>query len=611
MGDEKHQGRVVLRRLWLLGGFFGLCCTVLLFRLWYVQVACAHTHAGEVTRQSIRRIRLSPVRGRMFSRNGHVLADNDPSFDLVFHLSEMRQPGPREATEDYLLLQAGELARRIGRVPPFSRAFVHRRLEVYPALPLIVFTRLDKRELALLSEQLPPVPGTEITPTFVRAYPYPDVATHVLGFAGRTPPPDAEESAKYSYVMPELRGRAGLEKSYDKALSGNPGMRLVRVDTLGYVHEQIGDRVPPRDGWDLVLTLDLRAQRIAEEELRGLQGALVVVNVDTGEVIAMASSPTYNLAELSASRYSELARDDEHRPLINRAVDGTYLPGSIVKPLIGLAALKAGIVDPQETMVPCPGFFRLGDTRIRCWLRSGHGPMRLLPAIEQSCNTFFIDVGLRTGMDNIRPMMLGAGFGKAPDIDLPGAAAGLVPSRPWAVRQWGRAWLAIDTAFLSIGQGAVNVSPLQAALYAAALANGGTVFRPYLVQEIRDREGQTRQVTAPRAVSQLPVSEERLAIVREGMRRVVNGTEATARAARTPAISLAGKTGTAEVKRGDESYNNAWFIAFGPVENPKYAAAVVVERGVSGGRTAAPIAGRFFERWLTRVDEPVPNIRNP
>lgn len=597
MSPQETNELYVFRRILVLGAVVFALGTALMGRLWYVQTVQVHSLSGAAAEQSVRRIRLSPTRGRIFDREGNLLVANRPSYDIVFHPSMMRQPGARQNTIDYALEKAREIGEVIGRRVDLAASEIDRHLRVRPPVPLPVFETLTKRELVLASEHLPAVRGVEIRVNYVRSYPYPETATHVLGFTGRRRPPDEFRNRKFSYVMPEPRGRAGIELVYDDELAGRAGMQMVRVDPSGYVYEQIGRVQEPNDGYDLILTLDVRAQQIAERLLEGKRGAFVVVDVRDGAVLAMASSPTYDLKTLNAASYGKLAKDEEGRPLVNRAVKGGYLPGSIVKPLIGLAALESGAVDP-EAEVFCSGRYPIGNTSIGCWLRSGHGRVDMIEGIEQSCNSYFIDIGLKTGLDNIRPMFLKAGLGRAPELDLRGVGSGLVPSRSWALSHLGRNWIAIDTAFLSIGQGTVGVSPLQAALYAAAIGNGGTVYRPFLVRRFVDADGQVRKQTAPRPARNLAVREAHLEIIQEGMKRVVNGVNGSAKRARTPVIMLAGKTGTAEVKTPGDEHNNTWFIGYGPVENPRYAVCVLVEYGASGGRTAAPMAGEFFERWL-------------
>ena len=587
-------------RLWMMRVACTALFSALLWRLWEVQVRQGQDHARTIARQSIRRIRLGPVRGRITAAGGERLVDNKPSFSVVFHMAEMRQPGSYAATVNHILSQTLKLARIIGRPMPFGRKRVDRHLRVYPALPLTVFDRLTPVELARACELFPPIPGMEVSAGIVRHYPYPGVATHLLGIAGKERPDFAGTFGRYKYVRPEFRGRGGLEKQYEDELSGTAGTELVRVGTLGYVHETISTPRAPQDGNDLILTIDVRAQTAAEEALAGARGALVALNTRNGAVLAMASAPTYDLASLDGPTYAALRTRISDRPLANRAMAAGYLPGSIVKPLMGLAALASGAIVADDVVV-CEGAYRIGDRPIRCWRRSGHGPVDLLSAIEQSCNTYFIDAGQRVGLDRISPLLAAAGLGEDPGLDLPHLSArtsGFLPTRWSAPQRLGRAWLAIDTAFLSIGQGAIALSPLQAAMFTAALANGGTVYRPYLVQRVLSPTGVVIRNAAPQVLHRLPTTPEHLGLVREGMWRVVNGEDASAELARNDAITLAGKTGTAEVGSGETRTKNAWFICFGPWEAPEIAVAVVIENGVSGGRTAAPVARRFLTAWL-------------
>jgi len=586
-------------RILALGAIFTLCMAVLLCRLWFVQVYRHGSFEKETSGQSIRRIRTLPVRGRILARDGSILVDNQVSYDLVFHPSEMRQSGHRSNTVEHIMETAGELANLIDRDPSFGEDYVQRRLNVYPALPLLVFSDLSETEMARLVELPKSIRGMELTHSIKRSYPYPGIATHLLGFCGRAKPPMEEDSDLFSYVPLQLRGRQGLERYYDSELAGIGGMKVVRVNTLGYVYEEIGEGFDAIPGLNLQLTLDLEAQRIADALLKNKSGAIVVLDVKRGGVLAMASSPTYDLSRLTQNRYSRMAKDEERRPLFNRALAGGYLPGSIIKPLIGLAALEAGVLD-EDDEYNCTGKYYVaeGTRPIRCWQRHGHGLLNVVEAIERSCNPFFNHYGVETGLSEIRPLLLSAGLGRRPGIDLPSVgAAGLVPSRDWARRYFSRSWLAIDTAYISMGQGSIHLSPLQAAMFTAAIANGGTVFRPHLVRKIIDSEGGIRESTHLRAVSRLAASRENLDLIREGMYRAVNRSHGTARNARNNVVSLAGKTGTAQVINPDESYSDTWFIGFGPVEDPQWAIAILIERGASGGSTAAPLAAEFFKKW--------------
>ncbi len=581
-----------------------LAFIALLGRLWHVQVRQYGDLRERSSSQSIRRIRTLPARGSIKTSDGSVLAGSRVSYDLVFHVSEMRQPGRRSNTVEHILKWANKLADTIGREANINENYIERRLHVYPALPMNVFSNLNERELARVAELPHPPRGMEISPTFRRHYPHPGTATHILGFCGRVRPEVEDEV--FSYVPLDLRGRAGLERAYDRQLSGDGGMKTVRVDTLGYIHEEIGEGYDPVNGMDLVLTIDLEAQKTAEALLEDKEGAIVVLDVQRGGVVAMASSPTYDLANLSGEKYSRLAQQEDRRPLVNRALDGGYLPGSIIKPLIAISSLESGNLESEDEH-NCTGAFRLTPTArpIRCWNRSGHGPLNVVEAIEHSCNPFFNHYGVETGLAHIEPLLRRAGIGERPRIDLPGGGgSGLAPNREWARRNLQRSWLAIDTAFISIGQGAITVSPLQAAMFTAAIANGGTVFRPYIVQGIIDPHGVRLKNTAPSPVSRLRVSETNMDLIREGMYRAVNTSRGTARNARNSAVDLAGKTGTAQVRRvGEDDYNDTWFVGYGPAAEPQWAIAVLVERGDSGGSTSAPLAAEFFRRWQSTEEE--------
>ncbi len=604
------------RRLWLMGALFAAAFGFLAWRLWQVQMRHAEKYDDDVSRQCIRRILIPAVRGRIFAADGTVLVDNRAAYDLVFHPGEMRRMAAhgkngRENTLDYILKQADALAGRLKRPAPLTRDQLKRHLDRFPAMGLPVFQDLTPAEIAVLAELSPPLPGMEIVPRTVRTYPRAGTAAHILGFTGRQRPPpetdDAEEgedAPRFAYLPPELVGRQGLELACNDDLCGQPGQKLVQVDIRGYIHSEIGTPVPPQHGCDLVLTLDSRAQAAAEKALRsmlapgGQAGALVALDVNTGAVVAMASWPSYNPASLTAESYGALAEDKKNRPLLNRAVSGSYQPGSIVKPLTALAALLSGAISSGDT-VECTGEYAIGRTRIHCWKTGGHGTMDMVHALAQSCNSYFMHAGLKTGLEHLLPVFESAGIGQETGLEL-GGSAGFLPSRAWSENVAHRPWTPADTAFLSIGQGPITISPLQAAMFTAAIANGGTVFRPYLVQTVRNPDGSLRRQTAPVGDRHLPVMQKELEIVRRGMWEAINGENATAAPARTPAITLAGKTGTAETGRSGASgrIKQTWFIGYGPVESPKYAVAILVEAGVSGSHTASPIARKFFDGWL-------------
>lgn len=594
---EKKPEVIPRGRIWLIGFFILAFMGVLVTRLWWVQIKQGPEHVEKIIKQSIRDIRVPAIRGRIMTRNGEVLADNQPSYDLIFKVEDMRKRGPKSATVNEIIERSALIATLINRPFPLTEERVRRHIDWYPALPLTILKKLNKTELTIVLEQADQTAGWSIRDGYIRTHPYGAVAPHVLGFTGITDPPDEDN---YFYHEREPHGRAGLERFYDEILSGKPGRKTVRVDTLGYADQEANPPVAPENGASLVLELDLRAQQIATRLMAGKRGAFVLLNAETGGVLALVSVPGYNLNALTSDYYSQLAGDNENFPLLNRAISPGYMPGSIVKPLVALAAFEAGKLDADTTVFNCPGFFKMGNMRINCGRRSGHGNVTLIPAIAQSCNTFFIDLGQQTTLEHLGKTFRQAGLGESPGLDIPGGGGGgLVPSRQWARDRLGRAWIASDTAFISIGQGNINLSPLQAAVYTAAIANGGAVLRPRLVHSIVREDGQIVKKMPPEIRRRLTDTPAYLEIIREGMDAVVNSDIGGAPQARNSAISIAGKTGTAEKGTRANRTKNTWFTGFAPVENPRYAFTVIIEDGQSGGRTAAPIAGTFFETWLT------------
>ncbi len=309
----------------------------------------------------------------------------------------------------------------------------------------------------------------------------------------------------------------------------------------------------------------------------------------------MASSPTYNVAGLTQRAFAALVRDDSGRPLLNRAVNGLYTPGSIVKPLIALAALERGHLDP-EGFYECTGRFMVGNHAICCAKRSGHGLLNLKQAITFSCNPYFMEAGCHTRIEELYPFFAAAGFGEKTGLDFPESVSGIAPHREYALKNLHRNWLKVDTAYASIGQGIVMLSPLQAALYPAALANGGILYKPYLVEKIISEQGEILRQTAPVIRHRMPASQEHFSLLRSAMESAVQAEGGSASGLQFTGLSLADKTGTAEIGSGEDRKKDTWVICYGPLEAPKYAIACLIEEGDSGGRTAVPVVALFLRR---------------
>ena len=458
------------------------------------------------------------------------------------------------------------------------------------AHPVVMFEDLSDDEIARCEEFMPHIPGLSVTPRIERDYCEECLASHLIGMStwkqvtisGKTAGPLGV------YSVMEIHGKSGLEGKYDNELSGKTGVKTILIDPSGFTRDELKGTIAKIDGLSLRLTIDSKAQAAAEQALLKNTGALVAINPKNGAVIAMASSPTYSLAELTTRNYSDLLNDKDGMPLFNRATLGMYMPGSIVKPLVALQCLESGVLT-TETEYDCIGYFKIGERKIGCAKRSGHGVLTLEEAIAVSCNPFFINAGLACKVDGLQNIYGAAGFGKKTGFELV-EAAGKIPSPQKATRG--------DNALASIGQGPIVVTPLQAACYTAALANGGKLWKPFVMWQMLNNEGLVVQETQPVLNGTLPASQEHLDIVRNAMIEAVNGHNTSANAMQASIVPLAAKTGTAEVGEGQNRHKNTWIICYGPLPEPTFAVACVVEHGASGGRTTAPVVVDFINTWL-------------
>ncbi|MCH2174124.1 MAG: penicillin-binding protein 2 [Lentisphaeria bacterium] len=596
------------RLLFLLSLLF-LAMFILIWRLYVVQIKGGDEHRESIRSQSIRRIRIPSVRGRIISSDGQYFADNRVKYDTYIHIHELRKR-TKAGTIEYVLEKIQELADLIGRDHTFTKEKVDKHIRQYPALPFRLFENLQEDELARLTEQMPAIPGLELTTDYMRIYPQNELGAHLIGYVnkrvygGSKPRPGdlSRDDIRYAYYFyPEQIGRNGLEKVFNQDLSGEVGFRVVRVDSMGYYHDQLEQEHDKKHGLDLHLTLDARAQRIAQRLLAGKLGSLVMLDVNTGAVKAMVSNPSFDLNRVRYDYGKHLKNPS--RPLVNRSITADYLPGSILKPILGLGLLQEGL-HTENSEYDCLGYYKIGNREIDCHLHSGHGNLSLTTALEDSCNPYFIDGGIRMGVDKLHDLYKSAGVGVKPGLELDNRySAGIVPGRGEMQLRQRRRWIMSDTAFVSIGQGFVSISPLQAAMFTAAVANGGKVYKPYLVAEKRNFQGTTIFKREPQLKSVLQIDAKHYSTVHQGMYDVVYGDIGTAKVVRSDLIKIAGKTGTAEVGPRSRRTKNTWFVGFGPFEKPEFAIAVLVENGVSGGKDAAPIAIRFIEEFLAQSKE--------
>ena len=607
---EVHAWRLRLLGLAMLGLFGALG-----FRLWNLQVAQGMEYQRRLTKQSLRSVRLPGVRGRILDRNGVRLADNRPSYCVSLYLEELRRPGSLQRSIDGVMELLDRIAETMDRPRELRPQDVRLHLNRRTPLPMVAWRDLDEVAVARFMERASEFPGAALTAEPVRVYPQGASASHLLGYVGRAEAPaepeGGEEPEKFHYYLPEMAGKSGVEKRLDGVLRANAGGKLeIQVDVAGFKFDEVSRRAPDRGG-DVVLAVDERIQRAAEAALAGERGAVVVVDPRCGDVLALASSPGYDpndfVPSVPASVWTRLLKD-EARPLFNRATGGEYAPGSTFKPVTLLAALHAGAVT-AETRFSCPGYFELGSARFRCWQHWGHGSIDLQSAIRYSCNVYLFHAALACGPAAVQEMARACGFGRKTEISLDFERPGLVPDDEWKRRERRDGWRDGDTCNLAIGQGALLVTPLQLAMYAAALANGGTLWRPRLVRRVVPAEGAAAEI-APAPAPGGPDWEARhIRVVREGMRDAVNAPDGSGKRAKLPHVTVAAKTGTAEYGLKGAGRKMTWMIAFAPFEEPRYALALLVEDGVSGGATAAPRVQQLLARVfgeVERLEMPLP-----
>jgi penicillin-binding protein 2 len=605
----KHRNRVLI-----IGLFLSLFYCALIFKLWLEQIEQGSLHRQKISNQSIRRIRIPAPRGKIISSDLQVLANNFPSYDVFLYFEEMRQPQGRSRTITYIENALLQIEAILNEKLNITELDIKRHMNTRPGLPFKVSENISSRQIAKIYELSAKVKGLGIIPSGKRFYPKKDVAAHIIGYTRPEDPSKASDREDFFYYLPDLKGVRGIEKQFDtlafsgekiRGLKGYPGFSLVQVDHRGFVHKTLIDEIKPLSGNNVILTLDWRAQEIATNLLKDKRGAFVLLNADTGAVLAMVSSPSFDLDSFTPRITSKLYKtllNDPARPLFSRATLGEYTPGSIMKPLVAMKLLEKGI-NPEE-IIDCDGRSMIAKARIRCssWRRGGHGKTNLRQALEHSCNDYFIEEGKNLKMEDLRDVFESAGMGHETGLGLP-EANGRIPSREEKKRRTGYAWNQYDTSLLCIGQGYISVTPLQIATYTAAICNGGTIYKPYLLKEIRNSAGTVLYESSPTVSGKLKVSPENLKIVKEGMHLVINSPDGSGKLAKNPFIDLSGKTGTAELTVKGEKRQNTWFICYGKHNKTNYAAAVLVENGVSGGKTCAPLASLFFMKYLPIIDK--------
>jgi penicillin-binding protein 2 len=614
---ENQRDKLLTRRVALLAGGQALLGAALAARLYQLQILDKDKYTVLSDENRINLRLLAPPRGLILDRFGVTLADNGHNYRVVV---VPEQTGDLDAT----LAALGKLIdvsdadrRRVLREARQRHAFV----------PLLVRSNLSWDEMARIEVAIPELAGVAIEQGMIRRYPYGPTAAHLLGYVAAVS--EKELTGDPLLELPDFRiGKAGIEKSQDLVLRGAAGTSEVEVNAYGRVVREIADH-PGQPGEDVVLGLDMAMQDFVTKRCADNPSvACVVLDAATGDVLALASTPSFDPTQFSTgltqAEWHELSTDPRN-PLSDKAIAGVYPPGSTFKPVVAMAALDAGSITP-DTAITCPGYLELGDATFHCWKKGGHGTLHLRDAIKHSCDVFFYETARRTGIDRIAAMARRFGFGHVLGLDIPGERGGLMPTREWKMATTGSAWQQGETLIAGIGQGAVLATPLQLATMAARLVTAHAVA-PHLVRaDGRLPPGGDRH---PPDFAALRLDPRHLALVLDGMNAVVNEEGGTAFAARIkdPETAMGGKSGTSQVRRITEyerehglrkeseipwkERDHALFVAFAPVGAPRYVCAVVVEHGGAAGGGGSAVAAPICRDVLVEAQRRDPARRIP
>ena len=575
--------------------------SMLFLRLIYLQIIKGDEYRRLSKTNCVRLKSIKSSRGLIYDRNNRLLVDNRPAFDLTIVLEDAK---PLKETVSRLAMLIDEpYAELMDSIEKAGQAAFYK--------PLTLMRDISRDQLAIVEAHQFDLPGIYIDIEPTRHYIYKKTAAHLLGYLGEI---NRKELASGKY--PNVRagdsiGRYGVEKSFEPFLQGKRGGRQVEVDVNGRVIK-ILKTVEPVPGNDLYLTLDLDLQRRAEELLGERDGAVVAIDPTDGDVLVMASAPSFDqndfIGGISSKKWRALM-DDPGRPMSNKAIQAEYPPASTYKIITAMAGLEEKVIDRYSTFF-CPGYYKFGNRRYHCWAKHGHGEIDVEDALAQSCDVFFYQTGEKLGVDALAQYAAGAGLGRPTGIRLAHERGGLIPTAAWKKKRFKEPWQAGETLSISIGQGFDLVTPLQMAVFMAAVGNGGTLYKPRIVSAIKDTKGNIIQGIEPEITGGLPASKENLDIVKKGLLKVIQGDRGTARRIRIKGIEISGKTGTAQVfsRKAGEKFENeklgrtlqdhAWFVCYAPSENPKIAIAVIVEHGEHGSSAAAPVARDLIAAYL-------------
>ncbi len=578
---------------------------IIISRLWFLQIRNGSQYTGMADNNRVRYLEVVAPRGNIADRYGRDVVTNRPSFNVVWVRED------NQIDDKWL--------KKVTRILSIDSSVVLEKIRKMAHNPGHIPVRLaedvDWETVARVENNRMNLPGIKIEVVPLRVYHWGNLASHLIGYLGEINKKELAKSVAGVYRGGDLIGKMGLERLREKDLRGEKGRNYMEVNALGFEQRNLKG-VEPLPGNDLRLTLDMELQKTAEDimEAEDRAGAIVVMEANTGRLLVLASAPALHIDEFVGGishKSWQAMLDNPHKPLVNKLVQGQYPPGSTYKPITAIAGLAEKVVTP-ESVIYCPGHYRFGNRTYRCWKRGGHGAVDLKRALSESCDVYFYQVGQRLGVDRLAKYARLFGLGVRTGVEMEHEKAGIVPTAAWKKKRFGKEWQEGETLSIAIGQGFNLVTPVQLAMMTAVLANGGTLYKPSLVEEVRDPDGRVLSSFKPVVLERLLGQGRNLKLVRDGLVEAVNGKRGTGRRARVTdkSIVVGGKTGTAQVvrlkvyrhlKEKDIPYkyrDHGLFICFAPAENPEIVVAVVIEHGLHGGSAAAPIAGAILEKYF-------------
>ncbi|MFH2059751.1 MAG: penicillin-binding protein 2 [Pseudomonadota bacterium] len=574
---------------------------LLFLRLVYLQIIKGEEFRLKSEKNAVRLISVKASRGLIFDRHKTLLVDNRPSFNLKIILED-----------------AGDVKQTIAKVSQLIQVETNDLMETIAQAgrgafykPITLKSDISRDQLAIVEAHKFDLPGVHIDIEPNRHYIYKKTAAHLLGYMGQVNSRELKSKKNPNVRSGDSIGRYGIEETFERYLQGKRGGLQVEVDASGRTI-QVLKTVDPVTGLDLNLTLDLDLQILAEQLLENKNGAVVALDPNNGDVLVMASNPSFDqndfIGGISTKKWEALM-SDPGKPMTNKAIQAEYPPASTYKILTTIAGLEEKHIDIQSSAF-CPGFLKYGNRIYRCWNKQGHGEVNVIEALAQSCDVFYYQTGDKIGVDTLAQYAFGSGLGKKTGIMLGNERKGLIPTSAWKKERFKEAWQGGETLSIAIGQGYNLVTPLQMAVFMAAVGNGGILYRPRIITTIEDYDAKIIRKIEPEIMGGLPASKETLDIVKKGLLKVVQGERGTARSIRLKNVEIVGKTGTAQVfsvKKGEIIDNenleyalrdHAWFICFAPAKNPVIAIAVIIEHGEHGSVAAAPVAGALIKQYI-------------